>query len=1096
MNRGIQSISGKIALAVRNLFEAWMRRMLPPSADEIIAWRQRNVLLILLCGLVIGSVSYASTMLLSFRLQQWNVMLLYTALYLWIFIVTLVPRLPSWMRIFTVLSMSYIFGLSRLVVSGPAGSGRVWFFAFVFFATMVWGFRAGLIAWAISLLTLGVFTVLLWRGILDWQAMAYSPDLWLTTVVTLAFLSLLVVASLSMLMQRLEQSLRQARVTNVRLETEVAERRQAEAALFRRTTQLEALRQSGLLVSAELDLRSLLQSIAAQAARLLGGNGGVVHLYRPDLDALEWIVAAYSDMHEVEPDLLRLGMLLNRGEGLAGRIWQTGESLVVDDYTTWEGRAAVYEGYPLRSVVGVPIQWGSEFLGVVSVNAHEACAFSSDDGAVLSLFAVQAATAIRNARLYEQVQTTARQMQALYETTRALSSSLREEDVIRTILQAIYQVLGCEHVILSQVDEAAGTIGIRHGFWQGEFDAFPEWIRQAQYPLNHSDIVPDVYRTGRTEIISGWDERFNKEIWSTFGHSRFFRAFVPVKLGNRVIGVVEVAYDKDRKKSLSDQEFALLNAFIDQAAVALENARAFQAVQTSERAVRESEQMLRLIFDNAFDGISIHQESRDSVRVLLYCNDRYVEMSGRDRQELLSIADTRYFQTHMEQDQTAYGRALQAGHPYSGLFSWQRPDGRENVIAYTAVPVTVAEDILIVGIDRDITEQRRADRERRELRDRLERAERMEALGMLAGGVAHDLNNILGPLVAYPDLILMDLPPDSLIRPDVEQIKQSAQRAAAVVQDLLTLARRGAYQMEPLNLNHMVQEYTRSLPLVELKARNPTVRVEVSLAQDLFNVKGSTAHLTKVLMNLVINAYEAMPYGGQLEINTTCESLDQPLAGYEQIEAGDYVVLRVCDTGIGIAQEDLRHIFEPFYTKKAMGRSGSGLGLAVVWGVMHDHRGAIDVHTVLGQGTEFALYFPVTREQIEVEEKMQYDYRGTESVLVIDDLAVQREIAIRLLALLGYHVAAVESGCAALDYLSQHKADILVLDMILDDKTDGLDVYRAILERYPGQKAIIASGFSETDRVKEAQQLGAGIFVKKPYTLERLGRAIRNELDR
>lgn len=1096
MNQDTQKMFGKVALSAGDLFENWVQRMLPPSDDQVMLWRQRIVMTILLFGVVIGSLSYGSTMLLSFRLQQWGTMLLYTALYVWLFIVTFVRRLPFWMRTTTALATSYFFGVSRLISSGPMSSGRVWLFAFVFFVTIVLGLKAGLAAWAFSLLTVGTFTVLVRLEILDWQAMPYSFDLWLTMIVTLAFLSLLVVISLSTLVQRLEQSLYQAREVNTRLETQVAERRQAEAALFRRSTQLEALRQSGLLVSAELDLRALLQSIADQASRLLGGCGGVVHLHRPDLDALERVVATSSDMGGVDPDFLRLGTLLERGKELAGRIWEIGEPLVVDDYAAWEGCATVPANYPFHAAVGVPIQWGSEFLGVVNVNARKIGAFSHDDVAVLSLFAAQAATAIRNARLYRQVQTTARQMQALYETTRALSSSLHEEDVIRTILRAIYQVLGCEHVILFQADEVAGTIGIRHGVWQGEFDAFPEWLQMTQYPLDYPDIVTDVYRTGRIEIISKEDDRFVEQIGTGFGNTRFLRVLVPVKLGGLVIGVIEVAYDQERKSSLSDQEFALLSAFIDQAAVALENARAFQALKVSEQAARESEQMLRLIFDNAFDGISIYREAPDGARVLLSCNDRYVEMSGRSKQELIEIVDTRRFQVSLEQDQTAYIRDMQMRQPHSGFFSWQRPDERENVIAYTAVPVATSEEVWIVGIDRDVTEQRRADRERRELRERLERAERMEALGVLAGGVAHDLNNILGPLVAYPDLILMDLPPDSPVRDDIGQIKQSAERAAAVVQDLLTLARRGAYRMTPLDLNHLIDDYTYSLPFSELKARNPNVLVEIELAQDLLNIKGSAAHLTKALMNLVINAFEAMPYGGQLEIRTTCESLDQPSVGYERIEAGDYVVLRLRDTGTGIAQEDTARIFEPFYTKKMMGRSGSGLGLAVVWGVVHDHGGAIDLHTALGQGTEFALYFPITREQIDVEDEAQCDYRGTESVLVIDDLAVQREIAVRLLALLGYNVTAVESGPAALDYLSQHAVDILVLDMILDDQMDGLDVYRAILERHPRQKAIMASGFSETERVREAQRLGAGEFVKKPYTLECLGRAIRSELDR
>jgi CheY-like chemotaxis protein len=249
-------------------------------------------------------------------------------------------------------------------------------------------------------------------------------------------------------------------------------------------------------------------------------------------------------------------------------------------------------------------------------------------------------------------------------------------------------------------------------------------------------------------------------------------------------------------------------------------------------------------------------------------------------------------------------------------------------------------------------------------------------------------------------------------------------------------------------------------------------------------------------MNLVTNAFEAMPEGGRLTISTSCESLDRPLDGYERIEAGDYVVLRVGDTGTGISDQDRPRIFEPFYTKKEMGRSGSGLGLSVVRGVVQDHRGKIDLQTSVGKGTAFLIYLPITDQALDETIQEQLDYRGDETVLVVDDLETQRKLAVRVLSSLGYHVSAVESGREAVRYMRENEADILVLDMIMEDDFDGFDTYQAIAQVRPRQKAVIASGFSETERVKEAQRLGAGQFVKKPYTLHGLGKAVREELDK
>jgi len=210
-------------------------------------------------------------------------------------------------------------------------------------------------------------------------------------------------------------------------------------------------------------------------------------------------------------------------------------------------------------------------------------------------------------------------------------------------------------------------------------------------------------------------------------------------------------------------------------------------------------------------------------------------------------------------------------------------------------------------------------------------------------------------------------------------------------------------------------------------------------------------------------------------------------------------MLTVSDSGIGISADDMQRIFEPFYTKKVMGKSGTGLGTAVVWGTVKDHRGYIDVQSQEGKGTTFTLYFPVTMKILMGKEETlpQENYMGNgESILVIDDVEEQREIASGILRKLGYSVESVASGEEAIEYLKENQVDLLVLDMIMDPGIDGLETYKRILKLRPGQKAIIASGFSETERVKETQNLGAGKYIKKPYTIEKIGIAVREEFDR
>ncbi|HWR92243.1 MAG TPA: ATP-binding protein, partial [Desulfobacterales bacterium] len=395
------------------------------------------------------------------------------------------------------------------------------------------------------------------------------------------------------------------------------------------------------------------------------------------------------------------------------------------------------------------------------------------------------------------------------------------------------------------------------------------------------------------------------------------------------------------------------------------------------------------------------------------------------------------------------------------------------------------------GIARDISK-------RKQLEHQLERSQKMEAIGNLAAGVAHDLNNILSGIFSYPELMLIDLPRESPLRSGLEIIQKSGQKAAAIVQDMLNLARQGAEMREIVDLNAVVGEFLSAPEFKRAQQLHPDIRVRTNLADGLMNVKGSKAHLSKVIMNLVLNAAEAMPAGGTISIATQNRYFDTAQAAYEVIPEGEYVGLSIADEGIGIAPNDLFRIFEPFFTRKKMGQSGTGLGMTVVWATVKDHKGYIDLQSREGEGTRFDIYLPVTRDIPAEEERkaVLQDYLGTESILVVDDVAEQREIAERMLKRLGYRVASVPSGEAAIDYVQAQPVDLLVLDMIMEPGIDGLETYRRILSITPGQKAVVVSGFSESDRVKALQQLGAGAYLRKPYSLESIGLAIRNELRR
>jgi len=459
--------------------------------------------------------------------------------------------------------------------------------------------------------------------------------------------------------------------------------------------------------------------------------------------------------------------------------------------------------------------------------------------------------------------------------------------------------------------------------------------------------------------------------------------------------------------------------------------------------------------------------------------------------ELIHPDDQDYFNKIIE-------HLITSKEPAHLVYRVQKKDGKYIIVEDNGHFMTDDQGNMIqmVGFVKDITDRVKADEALQESEEKIARSKKMEALGLLAGGVAHDLNNVLSGIVSYPELLLLDLPEDSKLRKPIETIQETGHRAAAIVQDLITVARGVAITKEPLDLNAIVEDYLLSPEFKKLDQSHSSVAIKTILGTDLLNIKGSDAHLRKVVMNLVSNASEAMEGSGNVVISTMNRYVDRPIRGYDDVNVGEYVVLSVSDGGSGISSDDLERVFEPFYTKKVMGRSGTGLGLAVVWNVVQDLKGYLDVISD-ENGTTFELYFPITRDAVSDKDLSIpiNDYKGDgETVLVVDDVESQREIACEMLNTLGYKAKAVSSGEEAVEYLKEHTVDLILLDMIMDPGINGRETYERIIKIHPNQKAVIASGFAETDDVKEAQKLGAGQYIKKPLTLEKMGIAVRDEL--
>ena len=510
----------------------------------------------------------------------------------------------------------------------------------------------------------------------------------------------------------------------------------------------------------------------------------------------------------------------------------------------------------------------------------------------------------------------------------------------------------------------------------------------------------------------------------------------------------------------------------------------------AEDALREREEKYSSLVESTEDSIYLVDKNSE----YLFMNEKHLLRLGLQPDELLGKT---YGDFHSEDDAQAFSTIVEK------VFQTGRPDQKEHrslrdggYFLRTLSPVKDpgGNTTSVTVVSKNITERVRSEKALRESEEKLARSKKMEAMGLMAGGIAHDLNNILSGIVSYPELLLMDLPEDSPLRKPIKTIQESGMRAADVVGDLLTIARGVASGKEVLNLNAVVEEYLNSAEHQKLEKIHPLSTFKTELDSELLNITGSASHVKKVLMNLIVNASEAIEGRGTVTVST----MNQPLKGYEDVRTGEYVVLTISDDGSGISPQDLDRIFEPFYTKKVMGRSGTGLGLAVVWNSMQDHDGYINVKSS-EKGTIFELYFPTTREQV-ADERGQVsleDYCGHgEKVLVVDDEERQREIASGILSRLGYNVETVSSGEEAIEYVKENPVNLIVLDMVMPKGINGRKTYEEIIKIRPGQKAIIASGYAKTREVRTAQRLGAGKYIKKPYTLEKVGLAVKEELEK
>lgn len=474
-----------------------------------------------------------------------------------------------------------------------------------------------------------------------------------------------------------------------------------------------------------------------------------------------------------------------------------------------------------------------------------------------------------------------------------------------------------------------------------------------------------------------------------------------------------------------------------------------------------------------------------AARVLGYSREEYMQLSLRNRHGSPE-AKRKIFEI--------YNRIYKTGLPEKKyLVEVRHKDGTVKLHEASASLIRGADGKAegFRGVSRDITQQKKLEEEQKRLREQLHQAQKMEAIGTLAGGIAHDFNNLLMGIQGYTSLMLIEVNPSHSHYEYLKTIEAQVKSGADLTRQLLAYARGGRYEVKVTNCNELL-ERTASL----FGRTKKEIAVHKHFAQDLKNVEVDQSQIEQALLNLFVNAAQAMPAGGSIYLETKNALLDEEYVKMHNVQAGLYVKISITDTGVGMDDKIRARIFEPFFTTKEMGH-GAGLGLASVYGIVKGHGGLINVYSEKGHGATFNIYLPSTDTEAARQEHPSLKLiKGQETVLVVDDEKIVADVTCKMLANLGYQVLYAESGEEAVDiYRSKGGGiDLVLMDMIMPGIGGGV-AFDSIKSLNPDVKVVISSGYSLNGEAQQIINRGARAFLQKPFIMEELSLKIRNVLE-
>jgi len=513
-------------------------------------------------------------------------------------------------------------------------------------------------------------------------------------------------------------------------------------------------------------------------------------------------------------------------------------------------------------------------------------------------------------------------------------------------------------------------------------------------------------------------------------------------------------------------------------------------LKESQKFLQEKGEELQIILDSSPAMIFYKDKQNRFMRV----NKSFANVVGMPINSIIGKADYEIFPGKTEQQINDELEIIKTGKPKLDVSEYIETSNGRIWIQVDKIPYndTDGNIIGIIGFALDITDRKRSEEEKRELEEQLFQAQKMESIGRLAGGIAHDFNNLLASIIGYAELLKMKLKDaDKKEKKAIDSILKGSESAANLVKQLLGFARKGKFNPVIFNTNDVIKDTVKVCENIFEK----NIKVRYKLDEKIKNIEGDKNQLEQVFTNLIINAKDSMPDGGELIFKTKNIYLDEKyVSKHIDFKSGNYIKVLVTDTGAGMSKEVQENIFEPFFTTKEEGK-GTGLGLATVYGIIKNHNGHIDCNSEPGLGTTFTVFLPVAEGKIIEEENDTSIIKGEETILVIDDEDSVRDITKEQLETLGYKVLVASSGIEGLDIYKRDfdKIDLILLDMIMPKMT-GKEILDAFRKIKVDAKVVLMSGFSQDNKSAEILQKGTIGFLQKPFMLPELSKVVFKSL--